>query len=168
MVKKALKRILSLGCIAALFMTTPRTTLLANNLQEGAIVSDIHDDSSVASVTKGSVPEVIEEDLTTESEGLVEDIGYWGDVSISEEPLIYSDDGSEHWGDVPVSEEPLIYSDDESSVIVDDSSVATERNNEWIVGDGVTATLVKEGNKDVLYFDSKEGTLWNDWHIINT
>ena len=47
MFKQALKRILLMGCIAALFMTTPGTTLLANDLQEDIIGSDILDDGSV-------------------------------------------------------------------------------------------------------------------------
>ena len=40
-----------------------------------------------------------------------------------------------------------------------DSVEETVGANTWTVGDGVTASLVKEGNKDVLYLDSKGGTL---------
>ena len=57
-------------------------------------------------------------------------------------------------GDVSV--ETLVETAEESNV--QDVGAST-----WTVGNGVTAKMVVEGGKNVLYFNSKGGTLWNSW-----
>ena len=52
-----------MSCVAALLMTAPGTTLLADDILEGISVSETSEDSSVASVAEESVQEVIGEEM---------------------------------------------------------------------------------------------------------
>ena len=73
MVKKVFKKILSMSCVAALLMTAPGTTLLADDILEGISVSETSDDSSVASVAEESLQEVIGEDISVDADDSAED-----------------------------------------------------------------------------------------------
>ena len=155
MVKKVFKKILSMSCVAALLMTAPGTTLLADDIQESISLSETSDDSSVASVAEESVKEVIEEELAVDTDDSIEDSAI--DTNESTEAEVIEENAE----DGPSTNEVITDLADET--VTDNVEETAGANNAWTVGDGVTATLVKEGNKDVLYFDSKGGTLWNDW-----
>ena len=144
--KNAIKRFLAVSCVVALFMTTPGVIVLADEIHEDISVSDVLDDNSIAPVIEESVPEVIEEEVATETDGTTEVTEYITD-EFAEADQIEEDSSV----DEVVSE-----STEESQT---DSVEETVGANTWTVGDGVTASLVKEGNKDVLYLDSKGGTL---------
>ena len=46
---------------------------------------------------------------------------------------------------------------------ISEESVVGASNSSWVVGKNVTATLVREDNKNVLCFESKGGTLSKEW-----
>ena len=144
--KNAIKRFLAVSCVVALFMTTPGVIVLADEIHEDISVSDVLDDNSIAPVIEESVPEVIEEEVATETDGTTEVTEYITD-EFAEADQIEEDSSVD---------EVLSESTEESQT---DSVEETVGANTWTVGDGVTASLVKEGNKDVLYLDSKGGTL---------
>ena len=144
--KNAIKRFLAVSCVVALFMTTPGVIVLADEIYEDISVSDVLDDNSIAPVIEESVPEVIEEEVATETDGTTEVTEYITDESAEADQI--EEDSS--------VDEVLSESTEESQT---DSVEETVGANTWTVGDGVTASLVKEGNKDVLYLDSKGGTL---------
>ena len=144
--KNAIKRFLAVSCVVALFMTTPGVIVLADEIHEDISVSDVLDDNSIAPVIEESVPEVIEEEVATETDATTEVTEYITDESAEADQI--EEDSS--------VDEVLSESTEESQT---DSVEETVGANTWTVGDGVTASLVKEGNKDVLYLDSKGGTL---------
>lgn len=129
-------------------MTTPGVAVLAaERMSDDAISERVKDTLDIFEQEEDApdVSELKEDPLdVSEPKEVIEDI-------------LASEENAEE-----IEVEDTSVADDAETVILEGIIRAGETFN---VGDGVTAKLVKKRGKNVLYFDSKEGTLWHDWYL---
>ena len=142
------KRLLAALCTAILLMTSPSVSVLADESISDEYVSEQVEEITDVSKQGEDAPNIVESqedplDISEPKEVMEE-------ISVPEE-------GAE---EIEVEDTSLA---DDAETEIPEEAVGEGEEQVFTVGDGVTAKLVKEGDKTVLYFDSKGGTLWHDW-----
>ncbi len=149
---KVFKGLLAMSCVAALLSTAPGITVLAEEIS-------IADES----ISEDYFMPGMDESLSEPIEAIEEDAS---EISVPEENVSDAEEIEEEYtSDVEVKPEEITSAADDAETEIPEETVGEGEAQTFTVGDGVTATLVKEGDKNVLYFDSESGTLWRDWQL---
>ena len=150
--KNILKRFLAASCVMTLVMTTPGVVVLADEMaEEEVVLSDISvGESNPATTLGGSIQEYNDENVVVKEDEGIADLE---DAESLQEPI----------GDESEQTEEVFPDDVSVEEEFPDTVEETVGANTWTVGNNVTATLIREGDEDILYFDSNEGTLSSNW-----
>ena len=141
--KKKWKKMVVMGCAICMFVAVPGITTLADEKQDESVVPDFNGREEFFDLTENDYEESYDDNES------IFDIEDDQDSSPYENVFIETDEAI-----------PEIIDNDE---LHQESFEDVVASGVWTVGDNVTARLVSEGGKNVLYFDSKGGTLWHNW-----
>jgi len=145
------KRLLAALCTAILLMTSPGVVVLAYESISDEFVSEQVEEITDVPKQREDAPNIVESQEDTLAVSAPKEV--MEEISVPEE-------GAE---EIEVEDTSLATDADTE---IREEVVGAEEEQLFTVGDGVIAKFVEERDKNVLYFDSKGGTLWNDWQSM--